>query len=105
MEHTPTFTVQPTSIEGFSIIQWGITPWGGADRDLQVETSIATLWASAPDLLVALKEAHSWLNWFLGTSMAEQYAVMRGSVGDEWIAQIKGTRNASQAAIEKAEPT
>ena len=48
------FTVKPCSEKGFSLIQWDIDDHGTPRRSIQVETEIAHLWASAPDLQQAL---------------------------------------------------
>ena len=51
------FKVCPTSIPGFSLIKWGHRPDGIADRSLQVETDIAELWTSAPEMQAKLQAA------------------------------------------------
>ena len=45
-----TFGVRPTSIKGYSLIEWDIID-GLPRRSLQVETEIAELWARAGTLL------------------------------------------------------
>ena len=50
------FTVAPTSIKGYSLIQWELDNHGLPSRSIQAETGIVTLWAAAPDLLAALAD-------------------------------------------------
>lgn len=51
------FRVKSTSTQGHSLIEWDHRPDGIPMRSLQVETKIAELWASAPEMKAKLQAA------------------------------------------------